>query len=284
MVMQMNANQLTKIPLEKLSDTLQFLIAENEIPLSDALKQVIDDVDAVCKKLLRDESAPAQPVIPEQAMSEFNNGLGAMMLEMAKQLETMAKRPDDAGKIYVGIMCIQGVCDLLYAAHCMISAQPVSEPSNSPVIPEQPVLVENLKNVMNNWLAMEPKLAFQPEFTDVMMLLDAESAPAQPVIPDNDAGDLIQRLSGRAQFLRDRGEVKTPELIEAAISALSAQLVRLAYKLPDVLDYDCEFENGDYGIDEEPWLRGRVDGFNEALQIIKRSLNTKQKPTAQESE
>ncbi|MFO6490501.1 hypothetical protein [Hafnia alvei] len=58
----MNANQLTKIPLEKLSDTLQFLIAENEIPLSDALKQVIDDVDAVCKKLLRDESAPAQPV------------------------------------------------------------------------------------------------------------------------------------------------------------------------------------------------------------------------------
>ncbi|MCK2180173.1 hypothetical protein MUN35_10720 [Hafnia paralvei] len=63
----MNANQLTKIPVEKLSDTLQFLIVENEIPLSDALKQVIDDVDAVCKKLLRDESAPAQPVIPEQA-------------------------------------------------------------------------------------------------------------------------------------------------------------------------------------------------------------------------
>lgn len=64
--MQMNANQLTKIPVEKLSDTLRFLIAENEIPFSDALKQVIDDVDAVCKKLLRDESAPAKPVIPEQ--------------------------------------------------------------------------------------------------------------------------------------------------------------------------------------------------------------------------
>ncbi|MCE9872427.1 hypothetical protein LZ667_13655 [Hafnia alvei] len=58
----MNANQLTKIPVEKLSNTLRFLIAENEIPFSDALKQVIDDVDAVCKKLLRDESAPAQPV------------------------------------------------------------------------------------------------------------------------------------------------------------------------------------------------------------------------------
>lgn len=54
----------------------------------------------------------------------------------------------------------------------------------APVLPEQAELVENLKKVMNNWLAMEPKLAFQPEFTDVMMLLDAEPAPAQPVIPE----------------------------------------------------------------------------------------------------
>lgn len=110
------------------------------------------------------------------------------------------------------------------------------------------------------------------------------SAPAHPAMTGNDAGDLIQRLSGRAQFLRSKGEVKTPELIETAISALSAQLVRLTYKLPDVLDFDCEFENGDYDIDEEPWLRGRVDGFNEALQVIKRSVNTKHKPAAQESE
>lgn len=115
----MNANQLTKIPVEKLSDTLQFLIAENEIPLSDALKQVIDDVDAVCKKLLRDESAPAQPVIP-----------------------------------------------------------------------------------------------------------------------DNDDDDLIQRISGRAKFLRDKGEIKTPVLIEAAISALSAQPVSEPYKLNSWISVD----------------------------------------------
>ena len=49
-----------------------------------------------------------------------------------------------------------------------------------PVLPKQPELVENLKKVMNSWLTMEPKLAYQPEFTDVMMLLDAEPAPAQP--------------------------------------------------------------------------------------------------------
>lgn len=54
----------------------------------------------------------------------------------------------------------------------------------APVLPKQPELVENLKKVMNSWLAMEPKLAFQPEFTDVMMLLDGEPAPAQPVIPE----------------------------------------------------------------------------------------------------
>lgn len=54
----------------------------------------------------------------------------------------------------------------------------------APVLPKQPELVENLKKVMNSWLAMEPKLAYQPEFTDVMMLLDAEAAPAQPVIPE----------------------------------------------------------------------------------------------------
>ena len=62
-----------------------------------------------------------------------------------------------------------------------------------PVLPKQPELVENLKKVMNSWLAMEPKLAYQPEFTDVMMLLDAEPAPAQPVIPEQTEREKIRR-------------------------------------------------------------------------------------------
>ena len=57
-------------------------------------------------------------------------------------------------------------------------------------MPSQPALVERLKKVMNSWLAMEPKLAFQPEFTDVMMLLDAKPAPAQPVIPEQPPAEL----------------------------------------------------------------------------------------------
>lgn len=69
----------------------------------------------------------------------------------------------------------------------------------APVLPKQPELVENLKMVMNSWLAMEPKLAFQPEFTDVMMLLDAEAAPAKPVIPEQNY--LSEKLIGLANHI-----------------------------------------------------------------------------------
>ncbi|TBL90033.1 hypothetical protein [Hafnia alvei] len=70
----------------------------------------------------------------------------------------------------------------------------------APVLPKQPELVENLKKVMNSWLAMEPKLAFQPEFTDVMMLLDAEAARAQPVIPEQPKTELVD-LSQQVEIL-----------------------------------------------------------------------------------
>lgn len=68
-----------------------------------------------------------------------------------------------------------------------------TEPQPAPVLPKQPELVENLKKVMNSWLAMEPKLAYQPEFTDVMMLLDAEAAPAQPVILEQAKREQVRR-------------------------------------------------------------------------------------------
>ena len=102
----------------------------------------------------------------------------------------------------------------------------------APVLPKQSELVENLKKVMNNWLAMEPKLAFQPEFTDVMMLLDAEAAPAQPVIPEQQqpiayifkhpAGRLFWSLTdesnqGQADVIpvyADPHELKIPPAIE----------------------------------------------------------------------
>ncbi|MEG0421439.1 MAG: hypothetical protein RR589_11145 [Hafnia sp.] len=91
------------------------------------------------------------------------------------------------------------------------------------------------------------------------------AAPAQPVIPDNDDDDLIQRISGRAKFLRDKGEIKTPVLIEAAISALSAQPVSEPYKLISVKD-DTPTESGDYwcylGKDFESPTKYRVVHFD----------------------
>lgn len=117
----------------------------------------------------------------------------------------------------------------------------------------------------------QPKRPNLSDYTDLMGGSKTEDIGTLFIVKSNSTESLI--------VIRDK--------LDIAISALSpapAQPVRLAYKLPDVLDYDCEFEEGDYDIDEEPWLRGRVDGFNEALQIIKRSLNAKQNSTAQESE
>ena len=50
--------------------------------------------------------------------------------------------------------------------------------------------------------------------------------------------ELIQQLKGRAEFCRDRGEVKTPELLERAVKALEQ---REGYKLVPVQCPDPDF-------------------------------------------
>lgn len=60
--------------------------------------------------------------------------------------------------------------------------------------------------------------------------------------------------------------------IKALLSSLESRTVTV--KLPDSLDFDCEMENGDYDIDEEPYLRGKIDGFNYALTKIRRLNDT----------
>lgn len=90
--------------------------------------------------------------------------------------------------------------------------------------------------------------------------LDAALA-AQPMGGVADA-EFVQQLRGRAQFLRDRGEVKSPELLERAAAALTAQphaeaKVPDGWKVergPDVLGQPAvrvtspEGEEGMYGI------------------------------------
>ncbi|VTM93333.1 hypothetical protein [Raoultella planticola] len=60
--------------------------------------------------------------------------------------------------------------------------------------------------------------------------------------------------------------------LKARIAELESRTVTV--KLPVSLDFDCEMENGDYDIDEEPYLRGKIDGFNYALTKIRRLNDT----------
>ncbi|OAT41403.1 hypothetical protein M988_2028 [Hafnia paralvei ATCC 29927] len=93
-----------------------------------------------------------------------------------------------------------------------------------PVLPKQPELVESLKKVMNNWLAMEPKLAFQPEFTDVMMLLDAEPAPAQPVSDP-------YKLKDAVADIRNSGVEIDADKIKAERDTLNSPVIPDGWKL-----------------------------------------------------
>lgn len=60
--------------------------------------------------------------------------------------------------------------------------------------------------------------------------------------------------------------------LKVRIAELESRTVTV--KLPVSLDFDCEMENGDYDIDEEPYLRGKIDGFNYALTKIRRLNGT----------
>lgn len=398
--MQMNANQLTKIPVEKLSDTLQFLIAENEIPLSDALKQVIDDVDAVCKKLLRDESAPAQPVIQRELHSFVTDADIAALHRFAECCDDPESGGHDLEKEQVQrlekvgalqrsgrISYITDFGDYLISATAPINAQPVI-PEQASILgyfsfdPEDGAeILKDRQTAIDNCNASIDlyRESMQEEYPDGwsddvkrvcwgVILQEARGFDAQG-IPENDpnhtyqtldyrlAPDLTTAVTTQPESEIPFGDVEPIEVTDDMVYAfhnrlsdgsltsdeftdikqglcaalmniplptqpviteqrqmvpderpadssngndaeawfdegwnacraemLKAQPVSEPYKFPDNLDFDCEFENGDYDIDEEPWLRGRVDGFNEALQIIKRSLNAKQNSTAQESE
>lgn len=155
--------KLTTERLEKLQDDLlQFqdhysdpADKENYDIFVDAL-HMLDEFKAAKEKILAYEQAAKNPV----AIIENSEYMTAEQLAGEEPHKKAVK------ELYEGALVVGSK---LYAA---------------PVLPKQPELVENLKKVMNNWLAMEPKLAFQPEFTDVMMLIDAEPAPSQPAIPE----------------------------------------------------------------------------------------------------
>ena len=91
--------------------------------------------------------------------------------------------------------------------------------------------------------------------------------------------DLIQQMKGRAKFCRDRGEIKTPELLERAINLLESQeterlktellaaeaeIARLQSAL-DELKTTCERHN-------DPMWRGFANDYDKGFSDCAASL------------
>ena len=185
------------------------------------LGMVNKDVGNALTRLLAYEQAAKNPVawvVGDEEIAEFKNGREVCVMRDC----------DDEQLDYLP----------LYAA---------------PVLPKQPEhsrqQFESLCNQFWNWAEFDeinhdedPLLEWNgSNYTNrvtAALWKMYQAAPAQPVIPDNDDDDLIQRISGMAKFLRDKGEIKTPVLIEAAISALSAQPVSEPYKLNGWISVD----------------------------------------------
>lgn len=216
---------MTKLTTERLEEIAKLEITEfsNGMDIAkDAYQSVgSSEIVLMARQLLAYEQAAKNPVawvVGDEEIAEFKNGREVCVMRDC----------DDEQLDYLP----------LYAA---------------PVLPKQPEhsrqQFESLCNQFWNWAEFDeinhdedPLLEWNgSNYTNrvtAALWKMYQAAPAQPVIPDNDDDDLIQRISGMAKFLRDKGEIKTPVLIEAAISALSAQPVSEPYKLNGWISVD----------------------------------------------
>lgn len=233
---------MTKLTTERLEEIAKLEITEfsNGMDIAkDAYQSVgSSEIVLMARQLLAYEQAAKNPVawvVGDEEIAEFKNGREVCVMRDC----------DDEQLDYLP----------LYAA---------------PVLPKQPELIGMKVSIdtgsdnIGHRLFGEIVGTSDSNGVPVLCIEVAENngdmaAPAQPVIPDNDDDDLIQRISGRAKFLRDKGEIKTPVLIEAAISALSAQPVSEPYKLA-ANDIIAERQRQ---ISEEGWTPEHDDKYND---------------------
>ena len=86
------------------------------------------------------------------------------------------------------------------------------------------------------------------------------------------AADIYFQLAEECDIPAGGSLVEFVDGLKERVCDLESRTVTV--KLPVSLDFDCEMENGDYDIDEEPYLRGKVDGFNYALTKVRRLNGT----------
>lgn len=97
------------------------------------------------------------------------------------------------------------------------------------------------------------------------------------VLKEGEALALVEAMEKAQQYTKERDAenqdlMLTVGRLRVEREDLESRIVTV--KLPVSLDFDCEMENGDYDIDEEPYLRGKVDGFNYALTKVRRLNGT----------
>ncbi len=86
--------------------------------------------------------------------------------------------------------------------------------------------------------------------------------------------EALEKAKHKAEVDREAAASLNVENQELTRRVAELESRTVTVKLPVSLDFDCEMENGDYEIDEEPYLRGKVDGFNYALTKVRRLNGT----------
>lgn len=81
--------------------------------------------------------------------------------------------------------------------------------------------------------------------------------------------ELRQRMRGRAKFLRDRGEIKTPELLEKAIDVIDSMLQPYAYDAIGYIDGVEKAKSLHYSKDDaEKFIKFLIDHGYSEVKII----------------
>ena len=73
-----------------------------------------------------------------------------------------------------------------------------------------------------DWVSIKKEDVDHYRFNEDLPVREVYTAPPAPVsVPD----DFICMLTGRAKYLREKGEIKSPELLERAAAALQGEIV-----------------------------------------------------------
>lgn len=163
------------------------------------------------------------PVAPEQVVAAGSPTAG---MTLGERIAHVGGRENAQGYIEFGsVMAVDA-----FIKHVLRDLPIAASPE---VAPAAPLLMQDENSGRdgrryNEWHASRPDARLNAR----------EAAAATPAAPSaGDSGDLVARLLGRARYVRDKGGVKSAELMEAAASAL-AQPAPVQSDIDAALDFE----------------------------------------------